>query len=184
MPYRRMIPRRTFVRKPRRFQWARMNSNDPVVINVPGFYQEDLLTTFKSEYGFTVNFPDIVIWRIRIKVSMTFRFPAAIVNDETYGAVVGVFVDDTAFTLQSVGTHPYSEKYMWYENVYYNESVMGGAPAPVANGFGKLVHTFDIKTRRKLQNIEDSLILQVAPVGGLAGMNGISWNSSVLLKLP
>jgi hypothetical protein len=161
-----------------------MNSNDVAVVVPPAFYQEDLLTTFKAEFGFTVNFPDIVIWRIRLKLTLHLKYPAAITNEETYGALVGFFVDDAAFGLKSVGTFPYAEKYMWYETIYNMEAVMSGAPVPVANGFGSLVHNFDIKTRRKLGNIEDTLIMQVAPVGGLASINGISWNASVLLKLP
>lgn len=181
MAFRRRF--RTFRRRRHNWQWARFTSNDTTVVPGGQTYTEDLLATFKNEFGFSVNFPDIVIWRIKLKISVHVTFPATIANPEAYGALVGVFVDDPGFTLKVVSTAPYMEKFMWYENMYYSEMVAGGAAVPVANGSGFIVRQFDIKAHRRMGNVEDSLLLQVAPVGLLTNLNGLSYNGSVLLKM-
>lgn len=177
---------RTFVRRTRpkiNWQWARETSNDVVIITPPSYYLEDLLASFKSAYGFNINFPDIVIWRIHLRISVTVRFPASIVNPEAYGVLVTVYPEDMNFIQENAVTHPYMERFMYYKTLYYSEAVLGGEAQPVANSNGTLFHEFDIKAHRRLANLEDTLILQVAPTGGLASLQGLSWSSSVLLKM-
>lgn len=171
-------------RRPRRnWQWARFTSNDTGVVAPPNAYIEDLLTTWKAEYGFSVNLPDITIWRVRFRVSIRITYPAAIVNPESYGVVLGLYTDNIALTQLSVATKPYFEKYMWYETIYVGSAVMNGAPFPVANGTLLLHRDFDVRARRRLANVEDTLILNVAATGGLLDANGLSFSGSVLMSL-
>lgn len=168
----------------RNWQWARATSNDTSIITLPGHYQEDLLASFKSEYGFSVNFPDITIWRIHLKISVSIKWAAAITNPEAAGVILGVFVDDPSFTIQGVETHPYMEKFMYYGATYYSEMLAMGEREPANNQVDQIVITRDIKARRRLGNVEDSLILQVGGTGAtLVSLQGLSWSSSVLLSL-
>lgn len=181
----RFSRRTTFRRRVRRnWQWARMTSNDTAVIASPGHYTEDLLSTFKSEYGFSVNFPDITIWRVRLRISVNIRFVAAPVNFESIGFIMGMFVDDPAFTLLGVETKPYMEKYMYYGATFYEEFVEQGAPQVTASGSQFMNKEYDIKARRRLGNIEDTLLMQVGTTGaGTASLGGLAWTSSTLLSL-
>lgn len=184
MPYRRRFGRG--IRRVRRnWQWARTTSNDTAIITLPGHYQEDLLASFKSEYGFSINLPDITIWRVRLRISVAIKWAAAPVNFETGGFIIGVFVDDPNFTIQGVETHPYMEKFMMYGATYYSEAIMQGGREPAAGVIDYFTKEYDIKARRRLGNIEDSLILQVGGTGAgaVVSLNGLSWTSSVLLSL-
>lgn len=183
MPLRRSYTRGR--RRPRRnWQWARVTSNDVTQITAPGHYNEDLLSSFKAVYGFSANFPDITIWRVRIKISVGINFVAAPVNFETAGVVCGFFVEDMAFTLQGVETQPYMERFMWYETVYYQEMVAQGAPQLSANANQWIVKSFDLKSRRRLSNVNDTLVMQVGTTGQPVNkMIGLSWNGSILLSL-
>lgn len=107
-------------------------------------------------------------------------------NTEAAGVIVGLFVDDpVSQTLSGVNAHPYMERYMYYRAHYYNEAVMSGERAAAANNVDYLVlPEIQTKTRRRLANIEDTLILQVGPTGSaIASLNGLSWSSNVLLSL-
>lgn len=152
----------------------------------PNFYQEDLLSSFKSAYGFSINFPDITIWKVIIKISVAIKWAASVPNTEAAGVIVSLFVDDpVSQTLASAGTHPYMERYMYWRAHYYNEAVMMGERAAAANNVDYLVLPEIVtKTRRRFSNIEDTLLLQVAPFGSaIASLNGLSWSSDVLLSL-
>lgn len=119
-----------------------------------------------------------------MKISVSIKWAASIPNPETSGVIVGVFVDDASFTLQSVGLKPYSEKYMLYDAFYYAEAQMQGARIPVATNTDSYTKVYDIKSRRRLGNIEDTLVLQVAPTGSaVATLQGLSWSTSTLLSL-
>lgn len=118
-----------------------------------------------------------------MRVSVTIRFAASITNSEAYGAIVAVYCDNMGFTLENVATHPFAERYMLYHTMYYNEAVMQGELPAAANANGYMVREFDIKARRRLQNIEDTLILDIAGTGGLASLQGVSWSASTLMSL-
>src|SRR5258707_3289899 len=116
---RKMMPRfarRSFRRRPRQnWQWVRETANNSGSVVPPGNYTQDLLTSFRNVFGVSANWPDIVVWRIRIRVSVSITFPATIVNPEAFGMVVAVFVDDAAFSLKSPSVDFYYEKFMLFE---------------------------------------------------------------------
>lgn len=162
----------------------RNTSSDSSVVNSPGHYTEDLLVSFKNEYGFTINFPDITIWRVILRISLSIKWIAAPVNFEQAGFILGLFVDDPNFTLQGVESHPYAEKYMYYGATYYTEAIMAGERTIAANNTDVITKNFDIKARRRLGNIEDSLLMQVGTTGSpVASFQGLSWTQSVLISL-
>jgi hypothetical protein len=180
MPFRRRSFR-SFRRPSRHYQWVRVNANDTAMITSPGHYTEDLLLSFRSELGLGVQLPEITIWRIRIKISVAIKWIAAPVNFESAGVIVGIFVEDMANTLVGVETHPYAQSYMMYQTVYYQEAVMQGERQIAANNIDFLSKEFDIKARRKLRNLDDTLLLQVGTTGAAVSLlDGLAWNASIL----
>jgi hypothetical protein len=179
--------RRTFARRRvrRNWQWVRQTFNDTAVVTPPGFYQEDLLQTLRSELGLAVQFPDITIWRVRIKISAKITWVASPTAQFADGITVALFVDDPSFNLQSALLKPYSEKYMHYSTMYYSEAVMLGERGIAANNTDYLnTGWLESKARRRLGNLEDSLILQVCPTGSdISTLQGISVTQVTLLSL-
>jgi len=98
---------------------------------------------------------------------------------------IALFVDDPSFTLQSALLKPYSEKYMYYGTKYYSEAVMLGERGIAANNTDYLNSDWlDIKARRRLGNVDDSLVLQVIPTGSdVSSFQGISFTQSTLVSL-
>lgn len=180
--YRRFSTRR---RVRRNYQWVRGTFNDVTVVTPPSFYSEDLLQSLRTEFGISAQFPDITIWRIRIKISAKFTWVAAPNAQYATGMLIAMFVDDSSFTLQSALLHPYSEKYMYYGTRYYSDAVVQGERGESANNTDVLTTEWlDVKARRRLGNIDDTLILQVIPTGSdVLNMQGISVTHSTLVSL-
>jgi len=179
--------RRTFrrTRSRRNWQWVRSTTNDVTVVTPPNFYSEDLLQSLRTEFGISAQFPDITIWRIRIKISAKITWIAAPAAQYSAGMTIALFVDDPSFTLQSALLKPYSEKYMYYGTKYYSEAVMLGERGIAANNTDYLNSDWlDIKARRRLGNVDDSLVLQVIPTGSdVSSFQGISFTQSTLVSL-
>lgn len=73
---------------------------------------------------------------------------------------------------------------MYYGATYYTEAVQAGERLPVAGNIDYITKEFDIKARRRLGNVEDSLIMQVGTTGSpVQTFQGMSWTQSVLLSL-
>lgn len=172
-------------RRRRNWQFVRVTANDTTVVTPPAFYQEDLLLNFRQTLGISVQLPEITIWRLRIKISAKINWIAAPAAQYAAGFITAVFTDDISFTLQSAGTNPYSEKYMYYAARYYSDAVMMGERAIAANNTDYLTTDWiDVRAHRRLGNINDTLILQVVPTGSdVATMGGISWSAITLLKI-
>jgi len=180
----RSFRRRSFRRTARKYQWVRVGANDTATPAAPTPYQEDLLASYKTNLGIIVNLPEITIWRIHLKISVTIRFIASITNTEAAGVNVAVFVEDPTNVIVNSFTKPYSEQFMWWQTTYVNEAVMMGEAAPANSGNFVIVKEYDIKARRRLRNIDDSLLLQVSPVGSaVASMQGLAWNASTLITV-
>lgn len=178
--------RTTFRRRVRKnWQWVRGTFNDVTVVAPPGFYQEDLLQSLRTEFGISAQFPDIVIWRIHIKISAKITWVAAPAAQYAAGMLIALCCDDSAFTLKSSLTSPYSEKWMFYGQTFYSEAVQAGERGIAANNTDYLNSGWlDIKTRRRLANIDDTLLLQVVPSGSdVSSFQGISVTHSTLISL-
>lgn len=179
--------RRGFIRRRvrRNWQWVRFTSNDvTTVVAGTSQYVEDLLSSYRLELGIGVNLPDITIWRIRLRISIHITFPAVITNPEAYGCTMALLVDNLGFTFPLISSHAYQEQFLWYETVYFSDMISQGSQgSPPANGTGYLFKSFDVKARRRVRNLDDSLILLVSPTGGLTNAFGMSYSGSVLLSM-
>lgn len=177
---------RRFARRRHNWQWVRQVGNNVTATTPPAFQTSDLLADFKSQFGFSVNFPDITIWRIRLKVSIKVTFPTTgFTNPESAGALVAVYCDNTSEVVSEAGpvTHPYEHKWMVYEMIYASEQVLYSGIASSTEAEGVLYREFDIKTRRRLENLNWSLFMDVQGSGQIATVNAYSWASVILLKI-
>jgi len=166
------------------YQWARLNTG-----NIGGAFtlaNTDLLAPWRTANGWTLNLPDIVIWRIHLKISIHFTLsPATIVS--TNGMFIGIFVDaaDIAGGLAVASASPYDQQYMMWDKIYLAD-VLASNATNFSTGAITLYKEYDIRSHRKMTNQRESLWLQLQPQGDLtvgAG-DGYELTGSILLKLP
>jgi len=171
-------------RSRRRWQWIRSNENRTNNIGAPDFNQIDLLSTYRALAGIDLNLPEFTIWRVRFRISIRITFPVGttVVGPED-GAKLAVFVDDMADAGSNPVTAPYDEKYMLWDTLYCYESIMQGRSDAAVPPDGLAVFKdYDIKTHRKIGNLKESLMFQIAPTGS-AIVTGFAWTQNTLVLL-
>jgi len=156
----------------------------PTVTGAFANLQLDLLSAWRAANNFSINLPDIVIWRIHIKISIHYTLsPATVLSGD--GMFVAVFCDSV---LAAAGvnpvTRPYDESYLMWDKIYASDSMSNGANLQAANA--TLFKEYDIRSHRKLLNQADTLILNLIPEGNVTISSTDSYDivASVLLKLP
>lgn len=176
-----MLMRRTFRRsfhahRPKhKYQWIRSTENPAPN---PTLNSYDLLTNWRAQMGITINLPDITIWRIRLKISIIIGGLTAVASND--GVLTTVFVDGIHETILSQILRPYDQKDMIYD--------MGYATATVMNNFS-LTPTnicyfkeYDIRAKRRLRAIDDTLWLQLATSGN-ATITNYSFSQATLISI-
>lgn len=184
MPFYR---RRSFVRpmparRRRKFFWVRdfVGNASPTAIN-----NFDFLINFRNDYGgATLNFPDIVIWRVRLRISITFKFTGTAVGSGD-GFFVSTWVDSRLQTVSTPIVSPYEQQYMLWTFEPATKFIQEGGYDIVINSTDQRVAymEYDIKTRRKFKTLDDSLLGSIAAEGNITLTNYNYWVLA-LLKVP
>ena len=184
MPYRRMTYRpRTFVPRRRKYQWVRGQNINTSPVQQPNTNTFDMLSFWRVEQGILLNLPDIVIWRIHLKISARISLAPNTVNASS-GVHVAAFVDDVQPTSFNPVTAEFNQKYLIWEELYAYQTLVGtGQPIVTQPGPLALYKEFDVKSHRKILNIEQSLLLTIGAQGN-ANLDEYSLTYSVLVKLP
>lgn len=150
--------------------WVRQFRNNvtPLAQN-----DEDLLTGYLTTAGLTAQANDLVLERLHLLVSVDF-------TATTLGANTGVFVsawvDSRNQTRLSAISNPYDQQFLIYDILTAYEAAMGGGATPF-----KLMRRYDVKARRKIPAITDSIWLQLG-VSGTASMSTYAVLISMLLR--
>ena len=160
------------MRKRAKYQWVREVATN-VVASSP--IQFDLLSNFKSRFGIIFNLPDIVIWRVHIKVSIGLT----ISSFTPATAVLFALYCENQFNVVNSFTDPYAEKFLMFDNLYAADQVLQAGSISIPT----LYKEYDIRTHRKLANMEETLFAQFTQQGN-ATMTAVDYTTSILLKLP
>jgi hypothetical protein len=178
MPYRRMRYSRPVVaRKRARYFWVRgtqTNAAPNAVLNI-----EDLLNIWRTSSGITFNLPDLVIWRILIKISIHFSYSPAVYTAAT-GVGIGIYVDDAVQTQIGVNSSPYGQRYMMFDMLFAAEQQLMSDPSVA--GTPVLYKAYDIKSHRKMLQ-QDTLYLNINSQGN-ASITDYSFLYNILIKSP
>lgn len=172
MAYRRFRGRRT--RRKARYVWVRDFLQAASPTNPQSF---DLLSNYRSQFGLNFMLPDIVVWRIHIKISVSFTIAAFAANQ---GILVAVFNEDPNLgSIPAALTNQYNERYLMWDMLHLSPSVIesGVTTTPV------VYRDYDIKSHRRFQNQNETLMLQVQG-NGITAMTELFATYSVLLRLP
>ena len=164
--------RRTFTRgrrmSNRRWLWIRSQANSVTAIPAPSFQTVDLLANYRTLAGIDLNLPEFTIWRIRIKISvrLTPQATAATHIESNSGVTVAIFCDNMAGTYTNPVVAGFDERYLLWDTLYTSKVVSQAiAFSNIASVEDVLLYQeYDLKGRRRLGNIGESLLLQVAPL--------------------
>lgn len=184
---RRRFGRRSFARRRRHWLWIRDVSSALTAVSDPAFQTYDLLSPYRNAAGIDVNLPEFTIWRIRIKVSVNFRFVADHTVNSNDGVLISVYVDDKAVVDSRAISAPYDQRYMMWDSMLLAHEVQqglnNGLPGFLAGTNTNITKVYDIKAHRRLDNLNSTLKLQVAPLSTGYDVNNSTIIYSVLCLL-
>ena len=184
MPFarRRFRANRTFVPVARKRKWLWVRETISTGSPSATINNYDLLTNYKSDMGLTLNLPDIVIWRIIMKISIRFHLnPNTITASD--GFLLALAVDDSQVFPTNMLLSPYGEMYQLWEQLYASRSFSEVEVVSSATNSFMIYKECDIRTHRKLRDLKDTQIMQLVSTGN-AVPDEISFTHSTLLKLP
>ena len=173
---------RTFVPRKRHWLWIRQNFNSTSAIPTAEFSQLDLLGDYRFTAGIDLNLPEFTIWRLRVKVSVHITVAPATTYTSSDGVIIAAYCDDK----NDPGTHPsvskYEEKFLIWDVMYAFNAIASGTNGGLLDGTKSVAiyKEYDVKSHRRLDNIGDSLIFQIAPVGLQTSVLDYSIQTSIL----
>lgn len=174
MRFRRtLMPRR---RRKSRFEWI----HGSFVAATPNatLNNFDLLSGFKTTLGIQVNLPELVVWRIHLRISAVITIAGAMAAND--GVLHTVFVDSQNQTVLNQLSDPYDQHYLMFDFAYLTETAYQSDIH--AAGTYAIARNYDIRSHRRLASLTDTLWLQTA-ASGQATFTSISYVQSVLVKI-
>ena len=166
---------RPFVRRRKAFLWIRESVNNVTPAHQPTPALTDLLDPFRTQFGINFQLPNFTIWRLIISISVRITpLSTVIANDSVH---MSIFMDDREVspTINSL-VRPFSKQYMMWTSAYASQAVVA-SQTPVDN----LYKEFDIRTHRKIENLEQTLWLSLVETGNVV-MLDYSTTYSLLLR--
>lgn len=176
-----MYRRRTFrrsVRRRNRWKWIRNTVNNAAPSG--SLNSIDLLSNFKTHAGITIVLPELVIWRIRLRLAITVTITGGVTSSND-GVLVTSFVDGANQAILSQLLNSDDEQDLVYAFLYTYKTI-AASDDNVTTTAVSLYEEFDIKAHRKLKSIDDTLFLQLAASGN-AVITNYSYSTSILCKL-
>jgi len=155
---RRSFPVRRARTRPR-YLWVRNFVEQTAPANNP--YLLDLLADYRTQAAIGLNIPEFTIWRLRIKLYIRFTISAVSSNTGFFFAIYNDnFQLPLAFTPR---TQAYSERYyMWdFRSIEMQVQEAGVTTTP------GLAFEYDIKSHRKLQNINETMFMSLEALGNV-----------------
>ena len=185
MQRRRSFPAARFspARRKPHWMWIRSQANSVSPIIAPAFNTADLLLNYRTLAGIDLNLPEFTIWRFRIKVSIKFNVTAATLESNS-GVTVAAFVDNMAATFTNPVAAVFDERYLIWDTIFAFSALQQGANGgDVLNATNLAMYKeYDVKSHRKLGNIGETLLFQIAPLGTGEVLN-YSYQQSTLVLL-
>ncbi len=137
----------------------------------------DLLALYKTAAGININLPEFTVWRIRIKVSVSFTIAAAVAANDAI--LLSVFTDSATQVPVNQVANPLDQRDLIFTPWYVSEAVSQGVNAGA--GTFVLFKEFDIKAHRRIRQGNDTLYLQLA-TSGQPQMTGVSIGQIILMR--
>ena len=165
--YRRPVMAR---RRTVKWQWVREAHNNATPGNPENV---NLMTSFNSQLAILPgNLPDWVLYRLHLKLAVAFTGSA----QTNSGIAVACWVDSINQNLLTAQVRPYDQQFLIFDELYVGQALQQGGVTPF-----NIVNTYDVRARRKLSGPNNTVWLQLAPVGGVTFTN-YSYILSMLMR--
>ena len=143
------------------------------------FNNIDLMQAWRlHQGGITINLPEITILRVKLRLSIRVTIAAAMnAND---GILSTLFVDGISQVALNQFAQPFDQRDMRYEQDFLSHVPAEGGGNAAGTYF--VERDFDIKARRKLQSVDDTLWLQCSATGQSV-IQQLSYSHATLVRL-
>ena len=148
-----------------------MDVNDvapPATVNL------DLLAQFRTTMGQLANLPGFTVERIHLRLNIQMTESSVAANNGTF---IAIWVDSINQVQLAASARPYDQQWLVFDQAYIGEAKMNGGTTPFY-----VNRLFDVRARRRIMNISDTLWLQLAAIG-TATLAQYSLTMSTLLRL-
>ena len=156
-------------RRKAKYVWIRGVNNNVQAVTQPAFQLYDLMSEYRTLAGVTLNIPEFTLWRLRIRVSISFGL-SPLTFTANSGAHIAMFVDDLDFpTSVNPVAHPFNEQFLMWDEYFVSEQVVNSPVAnpPTAANLFAGYRQYDIKSHRRLRNLNDTVLLTISPTGNV-----------------
>lgn len=154
-----------------RLLWIREVFNQAAPANPDN---QDMLANYKAQFAITANLPGMTIMRLHLRLNVEMTQSGQGANN---GAFIGCWVDSTNQAILAASARPFDQQFLIFDELYIGEALQQGGVTPFY-----VTRVYDIKSRRKIQNVQDTLWFQVQP-NGLATVTAYSFTMSLLVML-
>lgn len=170
--------RRRFASTRRRARWLWIRGATAVPSPNATLNNSDPLAGYRTNAGITINLPEFTIWRIKIRVSINITIAAAAgAND---GILFTAFTDSMSQTPVNQLANSWDQRHLMYTNMYLSKYISSTNESGAAGTY-YMYEEFDLKSHRKMHQLNDTLFLQFASTGQ-AVQTDISYTYSILCR--
>lgn len=117
----------------------------------------DLMANYLVTTGQLAQGNEMVLYRLHLVISVVFTVTTAGANN---GVSVASWVDSRNQARLSAQANPYDQQFLIFDEMYVGEALMNGGVTPF-----NVVHRYDVRAKRKVPGITDTVWLQLSQIG-------------------
>ena len=117
----------------------------------------DLLNNYLVVAGLLASANELVMYRLHLRIAVAFTVATAGANN---GVSVACWVDSRNQARLAAQANPYDQQYLIFDELFVGEALQNGGVTPF-----NVVRSFDVRAKRKVANITDTVWLQLSQIG-------------------
>lgn len=128
---------------------------------------------YMATAGLLANPQEMVLYRLHLRIAVAFTVATAGANN---GVAVCAWVDSRNQARLAGQANPYDQQYLIFDELYVGEALQAGGVTPF-----NIVRSYDVKAKRRIPNITDTVWLQLSQIGTIT-LTSYSVVMSMLIK--
>lgn len=136
---------------------------------------QDLLLTLRSQLNINANLPGLTIERIHLRLNVQCTESSTQADN---GIFVSAWVDSTGQTILTQPAKPFDQQFLIFDQLFVGEALGQGGVTPFY-----MQRVYDVRARRRVMNVQDTLWLQLTPQGTCT-LSQYAFIMSLLVRLP
>lgn len=116
-----------------------------------------MLANYRNQFAITANLPGMTVMRLHLRLQVHMTESSVVVNN---GAFVSCWVDSTNQAILTATARPFDQQWLIFDELFVGEALQQGGVTPFM-----VNRVYDVRARRKIQNVMDTLWIQIATQG-------------------